>query len=240
MLIDAHTCWNTYEMKGIRLPQEEYIAALDRSGIDMAMVCTPFYLQSDFILGNDRILQLMKRYPSRIIGFATLQPLFEKEMLLEMERCANAGMRGIKLHCDLSQVPYDDPLTFPLVEKAVDLGLPLFLHTGKSSIMAAVSLAEKYPEATFIFAHIGDVAWRQMCLLARNLKNVTLCLSGQVFERGFLEKAVSSVGDGRVVYGSDFVFLNPAINLGIIRGSGLSEESKAKILGTNMQRMLAL
>jgi predicted TIM-barrel fold metal-dependent hydrolase len=240
MIIDAHTCWHTYEMKGIRLSEKEFVSALDRFGIDKAMVCTPFFLLTDYVLGNDRTLKLMKKYPDRILGFATLNPLFEKETISELERCVREGMKGIKLHCDLSQVPYDNPLTFPVVEKAVEFDIPLFLHTGEDSISQTQYLARKYPEATFILAHIGNTAWHQMCDFARDQKNVVLCLSGGIFERDFLRKAVAEAGDDRVVFGSDFVFINPAANLGIVNSSGLSRKSKEKILGENIRRILKL
>ena len=240
MIIDAHTCWHTYEMKGIRLSEKEYISVLDSFGIDKAVACCPFYLQTDFILGNDKILKLMKKYPTCIIGFATLNPLFGNEAIEELKRCIGEGMRGIKLHCDLSQIPYDNPLTFPIIEKAIEFDIPVLLHTGEDSKEQAKFISQKYPEATFIFAHIGNRAWREMCSFAKKQKNIIFCLSGMIFERGFLEEAVSSVSDERVVYGSDFVFLNPAINLGIIKNSSLPEESKEKILGLNMKRILKL
>jgi len=240
MIIDAHTCWNTYEMKGIRISEEEYISALDQFGIDMAMVCCPFYLLTDVSLGNNRVLKLMKKYPSRIIGFSTLNPLFGKESIEELDKCIKEGMKGIKLHCDLSQIPYNDPLTFPIVEKAIELNIPLFLHTGEDSIEEAKFISQKYPEATFIFAHIGNTKWKQMSRFAKEQKNIILCLSGTIFEQGFLEEAVSNVGDERVIFGSDFVLVNLAINLGIIKNSKLSEESKKKILGLNIKRTLKL
>jgi len=201
------------------------------------MVCCPFYLLSDFILGNEKILNLMEKYPGRIIGFATINPLFEKEAIEEIEKCVEKGMKGVKLHCDLSQVPYNSVLTFPVVEKCIELHIPVFLHTGQDSIKEAVFIAKKYPEATFIFAHIGNTAWRETLSFVKEKKNVILCLSGNIFEIGFLEETVLCVGDDRVVYGSDFIFINPAINLGIIKKSSLPEESKNKILYLNMKRI---
>lgn len=237
MIIDAHTCFHPYEMKGIRLTEDEFIKYLDKFEIEKAMVCCPFYLLSDFIFGNEKILNFMRRYPDRIIGFATINPLFEKEAIKEIERCINKGMKGVKLHCDLSQVPYNSVLTFPVVEKCIELKIPIFLHTEEDSIKEAVFIAEKYPEATFVFAHIGNTAWRETLSFVKEKKNVILCLSGNIFEIGFLEESVKCVGDERVVYGSDFVFVNPAINLGIIKKSSLPEESKNKILYLNAKRV---
>jgi len=217
MIIDAHTVWHTYEKQRIRFSAKEFIAALNRFEIERAMVCAPFYLRSDYILGNDRILELMDRYPEKVIGFCSLNPLFEEEAISELERCLKKGMKGIKLHSDISKIPYDDPRTFPIVEKAIDMDIPLFLHTGEDSIEQAKFISCKFPEATFIFAHIGNKAWRKTISFAKDHQNIILCTSGLIFDRGFLEESVSAVGDERVVYGSDFVLVNPAINIGIVK-----------------------
>lgn len=240
MIIDAHTCWHTYEMKGIRVSEEEFIEILDKCDIDKAMVCCPFYLLSDFKFGNDKVLKFMNKYPNRIIGFATINPLFENEAIEEIKRCVESGMKGIKLHCDLSQVPYNDYLTFPIIEEAIKFDIPVFIHTSEDNISEAEFISQKYPECTFIFAHIGNKLWKKTCKFAKFQKNVILCISGLIFEIGFLEEAVENVGDERVVFGSDFVFVNLSINLGIVKCSSLSKESKNKILGLNMKRILKL
>lgn len=240
MIIDAHTCFHTYEMYGIRYSQGEYIEGLDRCGIEAAMACAPFHLQSDYVLGNDLVLGLQRNYPDRVIGFATLHPLFEDEVLGELDRCVSNGMRGVKLHCDLSAIPYDDPRTFPILERAGELGLPVLLHTAEDSVAAAQYVADRHPGTNFIFAHIGVKAWKQTARFASSRRNVFLCLSGLVFERGFLEEAVRQVGAGRVVFGSDFVFIEPLLNISIVEASDLSAEDKEKILGLNMRELLKL
>lgn len=240
MIFDAHTCWHSHEMAGIRYEEGAYLDALDRCGIDRAMACAPFYLLSDFIAGNDRVIALAAKYPARIVGFATVNPLFGARAAAEVGRCAGEGMRGVKMHCDLSGVAYDDPATFPVVERAIGLGLPVFMHTGGGSARAARDLAARYPDGTFIFAHAGGNAWREACSFAREAENIVLCLSGLIFERGFLEEALEQAGEERVVFGSDFILADPSLLLGMVRASGLPEESRAKILGLNMKRILGL
>ena len=240
MIIDTHTCLHPYEMRGIRYTQSEFIEALGSCGIDVAVVCAPFYLLSDYVLGNDLVMDFMRNYPDRVVGLATLHPLFEGEVLKEFQRCLDAGMKGVKLHCDLSAIPYDDARTFPILERAGELNVPVLLHTGEDSIAAAQHVASKFTDTNFIFAHIGNKAWKQTARFARERKNVFLCLSGLVFERGFLEEAVRQVGAERVLFGSDFVMVNPMINLSIVEGSELSAHDKENILALNIERLLRL
>ena len=80
------------------LSPEEYIATLDHHGIQKAVACVPFYLQSDYILGNRIVRKLIKNYPDRIIGFATSNPLFEKEAIDELQRCIEGHQLRLLRH----------------------------------------------------------------------------------------------------------------------------------------------
>ena len=240
MIIDGHTCWHTYEMKGIRYDAGEFVATLVGCGIDRAMVCNPFALLSDQVFGNDRTLKLMSAYPDFVVGYATLHPLFGQETLDELARCHDAGMRGVKLHCDLATSPYDHPAHDALMARAAEYAMPVHMHTGADSIERAKGLAERVPEATYIFAHCGGEAWRETAEWAAGRPNVNLCVSGLVFDLDFLEGMVEILGEDRIIFGSDFVYVDPNIFLGVIARSRLSEAAKDKILGLNLKRLLGL
>jgi hypothetical protein len=240
MIFDLHTCWHVYEMKGIRYSAEDYLRHLDACGIDMAMVCHPFSLMSDYVFGNDRILELMDAFPDRVVGFATIHPLFGDEAVAELERCAERGMKGVKFHCDLAALPYDHPAYRPVVARATELGMPLFLHTGADSVRQAMTLVRDFPDSVFVFAHCGGEAWREAADEARPHPNLNFCLSGLVFDVGFLAGLVERLGEERVLFGSDFVYLDPNVLIGMVRRSALSDSAKAKVLGLNAERMLGL
>src|SRR5262245_29625486 len=88
IVIDAHAHHGYMGMWGQRdIAIEETLAAADETGIDMLCLCSIEALSFDMENGNRTIYQLMKRYPERIVGFATLpSPYFGKKGLDEIRR----------------------------------------------------------------------------------------------------------------------------------------------------------
>ena len=56
---------------------------------------------------NDIVINAVKQYPDRFIGFFTLNPLYPKESLEEIKRCVDQGMVGYKGY---TQVKVNDPV----------------------------------------------------------------------------------------------------------------------------------
>lgn len=242
MIIDAHTHIHNYEFlgEGIRFTPDQFIHELDHHHIDKAVVSSPFHLETDFAVGNRIVFDLMKSHPNRIIGQATLHPLFLDESLAVAKEAVDRGTRGFKIHCELSHVPYTAAAHLELVASLAEFGLPITLHTGKKYLSEAPALAKKFPGLTFQFAHIGGFSYREMIDRVVALDNVVADLSGNVFTNGFVEDVVAGMGVDRVVFGTDFVFMDPAIMLAMVRNADLTESDKEKILWKNAERILKL
>src|SRR5262249_61986730 len=81
--------------KGKRAPAEELIASMEADGVDLS-VTFPFGWSDPGLVEecNSYIMQAMRDYPGRIAGLAAVQPLAGLRAIAELERCAQAGMRG--------------------------------------------------------------------------------------------------------------------------------------------------
>ena len=113
---------------------------------------------------NDVIAQAMDRHPGFIKGLAFVNPGYSREAVAEIERCVNElGMIGIKLY---NQYFISDPVLHPVIEKCIELDIPILEHAGKLRSLPNVQpflsdgthfakAAEKYPDAVIIMAHIG-------------------------------------------------------------------------------------
>ena len=106
---------------------DKIIDAADRLGIDKLCCSIPITSgmpDPDQVRRcNDDVLEAMRRYPERILGYCFVNPGYQKESIDEMERCiVKHGMMGIKLY---NQYKCSDPVVFPIVEKAIDLGIPI-------------------------------------------------------------------------------------------------------------------
>jgi predicted TIM-barrel fold metal-dependent hydrolase len=188
----------------------------------------------------------MRRYPGRIHCYAYVNPGWAREAQDEVSRCVEKlGFIGVKLYNDYVAT---EPVVFPLVEQAIRLRVPILHHAGHTSWLPApqprisdgaafAELARRYPEAMLICGHVaggGDWEWTIKAL--RNSPSVYLDLSGSVPDEGIVETAAQILGPNRLLFGCD---MSMTASVGRIRSADLSDTDRKKILGGNMQRILA-
>lgn len=78
---------------------------------------------------NDFIADIVRRYPSRFFGLATLPFNTPDAMLAEFERATTKlGMKGILLYSNIDGAFPDEPPFRPLFAAAERQGIPLLLH----------------------------------------------------------------------------------------------------------------
>jgi predicted TIM-barrel fold metal-dependent hydrolase len=187
----------------------------------------------------------MRRFPGRVLGYCYVNPGYQRQALEEIRRCVeDRGFIGIKLY---NEYNCSEPVVFPIVELAIELGVPILQHALHFHYFAQdqprmsdgghlAELARRYPEAMLICAHIsggGDWEWTIKAL--RHAPNVFLDTSGSVTDDGSVDMAVNVVGSDRVVFGCDS---SMTAGIGKIRGANLRIQDKQKILGGNMMRIL--
>jgi len=78
---------------------------------------------------NDHIAGLVDDYPKRFIGLGTL-PMQDPDLSIkELERCMGLnGMAGVQIGSHINERNLDDPMIFPVLEAAQDLGAAVFIH----------------------------------------------------------------------------------------------------------------
>ena len=78
---------------------------------------------------NDHIAGVVKKYPKRFIGLATLPMQSPRLAIQELERCmTELGMAGIQIGTHINQWNLDAPEVFAVLEAAQDLGAAVFVH----------------------------------------------------------------------------------------------------------------
>lgn len=78
---------------------------------------------------NDHIAGIVKRYPKRFIGLATLPMQSPRLAIQELERCiTELGMAGIQIGTHINNWNLDAPEVFAVLEAAQDLGAAVFVH----------------------------------------------------------------------------------------------------------------
>src|SRR3954464_13263307 len=131
---------------------DSVIDAADRLEIDQLVCSIPitggkWATPEEVRACNDAMLSAMRQFPGRILGYAYLNPGYSREALRELDRCVvREGMTGIKLY---NQYKINDPVVFPLIERTIELGVPILSHAGR--LIRDVDIA-----AQPLCSHAGD------------------------------------------------------------------------------------
>jgi predicted TIM-barrel fold metal-dependent hydrolase len=80
---------------------------------------------------NDQLAEAIATYPSRFAGFATLPMTDPNAAADELERAVRSlGMKGAAINGTTNGRFLDDPSFLPILERAVALDVPIYLHPG--------------------------------------------------------------------------------------------------------------
>jgi len=248
-VIDCHAHLTHHSRSTWEADDRKLIEAADKLGIDQlcCSTLTPHWpaTADGFRECNQWTAEGMRRFPGRVLGYCYVNPGYDREALEEIRRyVGERGFIGIKLY---NEYTCTEPVVFPIVELAIELGVPILHHASHSHYFVEdqprltdgghlAELARRYPEAMLICAHIsggGDWEWTIKAL--RHAPNVLLDTSGSVTDDGTVDMAAAVVGVDRLVFGCDS---SVTAGVGKIRGANLSAPDKEKILGGNMVNLL--
>lgn len=243
MIVDAHVHIGKSTRLQIDVDGEHLVRVADEMGFDKICCTDLTALFYDMHEGNELLFREMKRFPDRIIGYASLHSTrFGTEALDELDRCANDyGMRGLKIY-STPQMSIAEPATIPILEKTVELGFPILAHATPHEceyLMAAV------PECKLIMAHAaaqpfahGD--WNRAIMAAKRFPNLYLETASSTIDTGFLEACVRELGAEKIIFGTDIPLLDPYFQLSKVRDTNIDSDPLGKILGGNILRLMRL
>jgi len=152
------------------------------------------------------------------------------------------GFKGLKLHMGEVGVEPSVGLLSPLLEKAVELRIPVLIDCAQN-LRLMEELVSSFPECTFIVAHLGAHADEDLnvkfAILAREHENVYLDTSW-VDHYWRMPEVVRIAGPDKLIFGSDAPLYHPLVELTKIKILRLPPEDEAKVLGGNISRLLGL
>ncbi len=235
---------------------EELITSMDECGVDASVLLSAGWDTNETCrLTNDYILESAARYPKRFIPFCIVQPKDRDAAVRELERCAQAGARGIgEMRSDSQGYDLGDKkLMDPIVEVALKHRMIYLTHAsepighmypGKGSITPdpLYRFILNFPELPVVCAHWGGGLpfYALMPEVATALKNTFFDSAATPFlyRPQVFETVGGLVGADKILFGSDYPLLSPKRVMAQIESSGLPAESKAMILGGNARRLL--
>jgi len=246
-VFDAHThlgIKKTFEiMVGTdRLLGDEMVTLMDKHGVDKVISFPCLMPLTDFSKENNLVKEAMEKHPDRIVGFVRVNPYLKEIAIKQIEfYVKEAGMKGIKLHPSAEYYSANDPVVYPILEKAVELKVPVLFHSGELFMARPAMIADlayTFPDATIIMGHMGifeDAL--EAIAVAKRADNIILETSYCPLKMVMLAKA--ELGPKRIVYGSDTPYSIFGWEIDkILKYSNFKEDEKRLILGENLANLL--
>ena len=239
-VIDAHAHLGRYDYAVSDFSAESVVAVMDRLGVGQIMFSSLECIGSHVREGNDEVLQAMRDFPGRVLGYVVVWPESPKAVRREVEERLAQGFVAIKFHIG-NGFDYTDAAYAPAFEIANERRLPVLLHTygAQAGLGQVPELAERYPEATFLLAHAGVGTIEEYTRVAREHEHVYLDLCTSMCPVGVVEQLVSDAPVEKILWGSDCQFLNLPHQLGKLQGADIPEEAKKQLLSTNARHILS-
>ena len=136
---------------------------------------------------------LTRKYPDRVYSCCGVDPRRPNAVKLFEKAVTEWGAKGLKLHPANGFYP-NEPTCYPIYQKAIDLGVPVIIHTGYTCPPRLHSVttepiyiddvAVDFPDLTIIIAHTGIQTrssyswWEEAMGIAQSKFNVHLDLTG--------------------------------------------------------------
>ncbi|MCC6444090.1 MAG: amidohydrolase family protein [Armatimonadetes bacterium] len=181
-------------------------------------------------IGNDIVADACRRVPGRFMGMTMVNPVFERDVLPELERCFGLGFVGIKLITHYQGYPEDGPLFERILGFAHERGLPVLNHAWGPKLE---SWLKTFPKVQFICGH-WDPGRAE---LVRAYENLWVCTCLPIAHESF-ERGMASLRPDRVMWGSDMSDLQFGCGLGPILLARVSDAIKRRVIGLNMLELL--
>jgi uncharacterized protein len=243
MIVDGHVHIGKSTRLQIDMDGEGLIRIADSIGVDK-LCCTDLTaLFYDMHEGNRLLFEEMRRFPDRILGYASLHSTrFGQEGLDEIRRCREVyGMRGLKIY-STPEMSIAEPAMIPILEVCAELNMPILAHTTPAECDYLMS---HVPEVSFIMAHAGGQPyahgdWNRAIMIAAKHRNLYLDTACSTIDTGFVETCIRTLGADRVIFGTDVPLLDPWPQLEKARQVRLSDEERALYMGGNILRLMGV
>ncbi len=239
---DAHSHTGDQDPDGVVGHVDELLSALGEAGHAGAMV-TSNHNPAGYRKANDRILAEAAGSDGRLIPFLRVDPS-DPAAVAEVERCLEAGHRGIKLHPRAEAFDLEHSALIPIARLAAAAGAPMLFHAGRgipSLGDGAMQLVDRVENLNVILAHcaISDLAY---------LGPIAAEHPGIFFDTSWwnvtdIIALMSWVPPQRIVYASDTPYGHPMMSFSITMRSALAAgytiDHRTALFSTTMAGLVA-
>jgi predicted TIM-barrel fold metal-dependent hydrolase len=246
MIIDAHAHLGQWYFPTIDPDPAAMSAGMRRLGIQRTILSSALAIVYDFREGNRLLDQAIRPYPG-LLAYVAVNLNYPAESLLQIDTYLRERERnrfvGIKVHPLLCQRSFDCDEGLRIAEAAARWHVPILIHTFGSTIESprtVMRAAEKFPEVSFILAHMGGYNWEEGIAVAVQRPNTILEVCSTCTDPRKIRQAIQAVGPERVLFGTDSSLFLPEYMWGAMQDMDLSAEEYRLIMGENASRLFGL
>lgn len=221
---------------------EDMIKSMDNTGVEKSCISPHMSLTSDIEKGNAFMMETVRKYPERFVGFLTYNPHFPDLMASELPvYFQTPGIKGVKIHQGTHKTTLKNPAYRNIYSFADKYNIPIMIHTwSMETIKNIEEISAEYTNAVFLMGHFGalpdNMKYAAKVINSRNNVYGDTTVS-MMYEKN-VEWLVEIAGEDKVLYGTDMPFIDPRVCLGRVLYSDLSQSIKEKILGRTMDTIL--
>lgn len=253
MIIDAHCHlgpWPQFYMPDTSVAT--ILQTMDRLGIERAIAAPHASMVGQAEMGLCEGLAAHRQSHGRILLYTVFNPREPSSLAFVRRSLEEEAVVGIKIHPSQHQRPADDDCWRGVWELAAERRVPILTHSWCVSDYNPVQkyaqphlfgrYVREFPQVPLVLGHSGGRYEGHVAAaaMARAHENVYLDLAGDCYSLGLVEYLVDQAGADRVLFGSDFTWMDPRTQLGMILDADVPLAAKAKILGENAARLFHL
>ncbi len=245
--------WTGGEIPTGPIPIEATLAAMDEGGVEVSLL-SAWHGPTGELIADDEVAAWVAAHPTRFRGLASVDLARPMDAVRELRRCVTElGFVGLRALPWLWDAPPTDRRWYPLYAACVELGVPFCTQVGHTGplrpsepgrpIPYIDQVALDFPELTIVCGHIGYPWTEEMVAVARKHERVFIDTSAYTVGRYPPELVAylrSRGGSRKVLFGSNFPMIAPAVALRGLDDLGLDAEVRAAFLGGNARRVVSL
>lgn len=236
---------------------EDLVAAMDEAGIDKAAIV---HSSTTYGFDNSYVADCVTRMPQRFTGVFSIDVL-HPDAVRTFDYWLTRGMTGIRLFTGgkTNQTAGEwlvDPRTFPVWERAAEIGMTIAIQTTPAGLHMVIELLERFPAVRVVLDHLArpDVedgppySAAESLFALSNYDNLYLKLTptacartrlGSATPETFFPRLVRTFGADRIAFGSNYPASEGTLP-GIVSEvlaclGGVSEEDRAWIMAKTAQ-----
>ena len=193
---------------------------------------------------NNFIQQTVQQYEC-FTGFGTVHAGMEN-ILEEVQRIEELGLKGIKIHPDCQRFDIDDPRLFAMYE-SIQGRLPMMMHLGDENFdhshpARLRKVLDNFPKLEVCAAHFGGHTMYDTAMEYLSDTNCILDISSTLMflDKKTAESYVNHYGAERLAFGTDYPVWDPVREMDLFLTLDLTDDQKEQIAWKTASRFLNL